>query len=572
MPKSGRHRPDSRRAPPVAAVGVALVVVTLGVFGSVLPKTFINYDDDVYVTANPHVQQGLSWSSIAWALTTTEASNWHPLSWLSHMLDVQLYGLDAAKHHWTSLLLHAANTALLFLVFVRMTGALWRSAFVAALFALHPLHVESFAWIAERKDVLSTFFWMLTLAAWLRFLDARSAGRYAAVVVLYALGLMAKPMLVTLPFTLLLLDVWPLGRWTPSWLGLVREKAPLFAMSAASCVVTAVAQRKGGALQGLEHFPFADRLANAIASCAIYLGKTVWPASLAVFYPHPHIELPSLAVAGSALAIAGLTFLAIKTARSYRFVAFGWLWYLGTLVPVIGLVQVGGQGMADRYTYVPLIGIFVATAWGAGAAAETNRQVRNAAAIAACASIVVLAVLSRAQLATWADRETLFRHALAVTSDNWVAHHNLGTVLFNQGKPDEAIVHLTETLRLQPSYTEAHYNLGLALERTGKHAEAIAQFERALQLRPTLAKAHNNIAIILAGEGRTDEAIQHLREAIRIDPLAEKAYFNLGNILLQAGRGTEAVEAFEHALRLKPDDGAAAANLREAREALSRRP
>ncbi len=553
-------------------VGLALVVVTLVVFGSVLPKTFINYDDDVYVTANRHVQEGLTGGSIAWAFTTTEASNWHPLTWLSHMLDVQLYGLDAAKHHWTSLLLHAANAALLFLVLVRMTGALWRSAAAGALFALHPLHVESFAWIAERKDVLSTLFWLLTLAAWLRFLEARSAGRYAAVVALYALGLMAKPMLVTLPFALLLLDVWPLGRWTSSWAGLVREKAPLFVMSAASCVVTAVAQRNGGALQGFEHFPFSDRLANAIASCATYLGKTVWPASLAVFYPHPHVGLLTWRVAGSALAIAALTVLAIRTARSYPFVAFGWFWYLGTLVPVIGLVQVGGQGMADRYTYVPLIGVFVAVAWGLGEVAEASRLYTNTVAVGACVCLAAFLFVARVQLGTWADRETLFRHALAVTSDNWLAHHNLGTILFNQGKPDEAIVQLNETLRLQPNHTEAHYNLGLALERVGKHAEAISEFERALALRPTFAKAHNNIAIILAGEGRTDEAIGHLHEAIRIDPLAEKAYFNLGNVLFQTGRAAEAVDAFEHALKLKPDDGAAAASLREARETLSRRP
>jgi protein O-mannosyl-transferase len=555
----------------VAAVGAALIVLTLALFGTALPRTFINYDDDVYVTGNPHVRQGVTGSSIVWAFTTTEASNWHPVTWLSHMLDVQLYGLDAVGHHWTSLFLHAANTALLFFVLRRMTGALWRSALAAALFALHPLHVESFAWVAERKDVLSTLFWLLTVAAWTRYLDRTTPARYAVVLALFALGLMSKPMLVTLPFTLLLLDVWPLRRWTASWAGLVREKAPLFAMSAASCVATAIAQRRGGALQGFEHFPLPDRLANAIASCGAYLGKTVWPASLAVFYPHPHLGVMTWRVAVSLLAIGGITALALRTYRTAPFLAVGWLWYLGTLVPVIGLVQVGGQGMADRYTYVPLIGIFVAVAWGLDLVAERSRFLRSAVAVAACAWLVALAVVARVQLGTWADRETLFRHALAVTSDNWLAHHNLGTILFNQGKPEDAVVQLTECLRIQPNYTEAHYNLGLALEKLGRHSEAIAEFERALALRPTFGKAHNNLAIILAGQGRTDEAIGHLREAIRIDPSAEKAYFNLGNVLLQTGRAAEAAEALEQAIQLEPDDAAAAESLREARKALSGR-
>jgi len=482
---------------PRAAVAAAIVVLTLLAFRGVLSNAFVIYDDNVYVTENVHVQKGLDGESIAWAFTTTDGSNWHPVTWLSHMLDVQLFGLDAGRHHGTNLLLHASNAVLLFLLLVRMTGALWRPAFVACLFAVHPLHVESVAWIAERKDVLSTLFWLLTLAAWLSYLESKTAARYLLVVLLYGLGLMAKPMLVTLPFTLLLLDFWPLRRFalalgSRALAGLLREKAPLFAMAAASCVVTLVAQRSGGSLETLEGLRFAERLANAVLAYASYLSKTFWPASLAVFYPHPHAGLLAWSVVGSALLLAGVTALALRLARRAPFVAFGWFWYVGTLLPVIGLVQVGSQSMADRYTYVPLIGLFVAISWGL-AELGRGRSVRYAVASLAGASLVALFVTGRVQVGHWADSVALFEHTLAVTSPNCLAHNDLGIVLFGMGRTDEAIAHFREALRIQPDYAEAHNNLGAALAQTNRVPEALEHFRQAVRLKPGFEEARDNL-------------------------------------------------------------------------------
>jgi tetratricopeptide (TPR) repeat protein len=531
------------------------------VFVSAAPKSFINYDDDVYVTNNPHVRAGLHEDGVAWAFTTTTASNWHPVTWLSHMLDVQLFGLDAGKHHLVSLLLHAANTALLFLLLAQMTGAVWRSAFAAALFALHPLHVESFAWIAERKDVLSTLLWLATTAAWVRFVRSKTAGRYATVVVLYAIGLMAKPMLVSLPFTLILLDVWPLGRLvlrgSGAWRNLAQrvvEKGPLFALSAASCFVTALAQRSGGAMQDLTRFPFPGRLANAMTAYIAYLGKAVWPAGLAVFYPYRPASLFAWSAMGAMLVLALVTAGVVFVARRAPYVAFGWLWYLGTLVPVIGLVQVGGQSMADRYTYVPLIGPFVAIAWGCGALAGRSAPARNVGATAACAWLIALAVTSRSQLGVWRDRKVLFEHAIAVTTDNWLAHGNLGNTLFNEGDTSGAIAHFNEAIRIDPAYSEGHYNLGLAMEHLGRHDEAIAQFQRALEINPAAANAHNNLGGVYATLGRVDAALEEMRAAVRLDPTSKNARYNLANVLSQAGRDAEAVDVYTELVGLAPND------------------
>ena len=555
-------RPGSRR---VAAMGAALVVLTLAGFGGVLGNGFVGYDDGVYVAANEQVRNGLRGDAVAWALTATENSNWHPVTWLSHMLDVQLFGLEAGKHHRTSLALHAANVALLFLLLVRMTGALWRPAFVAALFAIHPLHVESVAWIAERKDVLSTVFWLLTLGAWLHWLSSRTAARYALVLVFFAFGLMAKPMLVTLPFTLLLLDYWPLKRATlpPLW----KEKLPLFAMAAASCVVTVVAQRAGGAIQSLESFTFPERLANASLAYAGYLGKTFWPASLAVFYPYPHAGLASPAVLGSALLLIGITVAAFRFGATFPYVAFGWLWYVGTLVPVIGLVQVGQQSMADRYTYVPLIGIFVAIAWGLAELGSRSRAARSIVAAGAACSIAGLFVLTRVQVGTWADSVSLFTHALAVTSHNWTAHNNLGGVFSEQGKTEDAIAQFEQALRIRPDFAEGHYNLALALDRSGRLPEAIEQYGEALRLRPDYAEAHYNLGNTLLRSGRLPEAIEQYGSALRLRPDDANAHNNLAIALNRSGRRAEAIAQYREALRIKPDFEAARANLRKAEEA-----
>jgi protein O-mannosyl-transferase len=552
-----------RRAGVVALSGV-IVALTLAAFWGVLGSDFVNFDDNRYVSENPHVLEGPTGESVAWAFTAVEQANWHPLTWLSHMLDVRLFGLDPGKHHLTSLLLHAANATLLFLLLVRMTGALWRPALIALLFAVHPLHVESVAWIAERKDVLSALFWLLTLGAWLSYLRARTAVRYAAVVALYALGLMAKPMLVTLPFTLLLLDFWPLkrlalplGKSAAKLSRLLLEKAPLFAMSAASCVVTVIAQRSGGSVETLQDFSAVERLANAAAAYVAYLGKTLWPASLAVFYPHPHGVVAWSAVL-SALVLAASTVLALGLVSKAPFVPFGWLWYLGTLVPVIGLFQVGAQGMADRYTYLPLVGIFVAISWGLAELAKRSRSARLAVAVASVAAVLALSAVTRAQVRHWADSVSLFDHALEVTSENWMAHTNLGVALFDQGRTDEAIGHYTEALRIWPGFAEAHNDLGLALVRQGRIPEAIGHYDEALRLSPNLVDARNNLGTALARQGRTAEAIAQFEEALRLSPRTAGIRFNLGNAFLAAGRFAEAVEQFDGALSLTPSYAEAA--------------
>ncbi|MBZ5637380.1 MAG: tetratricopeptide repeat protein [Acidobacteriia bacterium] len=537
-----------------------IVLLTLLAYRGVLGNGFVNYDDDRYVTANAQVQKGLTADSIAWAFTATECSNWHPLTWLSHMLDVQLFGLDAGRHHLVSLLLHAANALLLFLLLVRLTGSLWRCAFVACLFAVHPLHVESVAWIAERKDVLSTLFGLLALLAWVGYLGSRTALRYALVVALYALSLMAKPMLVTLPFLLLLLDFWPLRRLAlplreskETLSRLLVEKAPLLAMAAASCVVTFAAQRSGGSVETLQDFTFGERLANAALSYVSYLGKTFWPASLAVFYPHPHGGLTPWPLSGSIVLLAAFTWLSLRLAKKAPYVAFGWLWYLGALVPVVGFVQVGAQAMADRYTYVPLIGIFVAIAWALTELGASARWARTAVAAASAAALLALSIVTRVQVGRWTDDVALFDHALAVTSDNWLAETNLGVAVFDRGRTDEAIAHYSEALRIWPGFAEAHNDLGLALVRKGRIAEAIEHYHEALRLYPEFAEAYNDLGTALARQGRTAEAVEQLDRALRLRPGSAGFRFNMGNALLGAGRFPQAIEQFDRALVLEPD-------------------
>jgi tetratricopeptide (TPR) repeat protein len=549
----------------IAAICVALVVLTFAGFGGVLGNGFVAYDDGVYVAVNEHVRAGLTGGSIAWAFTTTENSNWHPVTWISHMLDVQLFGLDAGKHHRTNLVIHAANVLLLFLLFVQMTGAIWRPAFLAALFAIHPLHVESVAWIAERKDVLSTLFWLLTTAAWLWWLSSKTVARYAVVLGVFALGLMTKPMLVTLPFTLILLDYWPLKRTGIQ--SLLKEKMPLFAMAAASCVTTVWAQRAGGAIQNLETFTLSERLANALLSYAGYIGKTLWPSSLAVFYPYPHAGLGSPAVLASGLVLTVITVAALRFEKAAPYIAFGWLWYVGTLIPVIGLVQVGEQAMADRYTYVPLIGIFVAIAWGLEKIASQSRAARAVTATWAACSIAGLFVVSTIQVRTWAGTVSLFTHALAVTEDNWTAHNNLGGFYSEGGKPELAIDQFRETLRIRPEFADGYYNLALALSRSGKPDEAIVQYREALRLKPDYAEAHYNLANSLLQAGHLPESIEQYGYALQLQPDNANAHNNLAIALNRSGRREEAIEHYREALRLRPGFEAAAANLKKLEDA-----
>jgi hypothetical protein len=459
------------------------------VFGRVIGFEFVNYDDPQYVTANSHVQEGLTVAGVRWAFTTFTEGNWHPLTWISLMLDGSIGGLDPRVFHLTNLILHLANTLLLFLVLDRMTGLPRRSAVTAALFAIHPLHVESVAWIAERKDVLSTLFMLLTLAAYVGYVERPGLARRLAVVLLFALGLMAKPMLVTLPVLLLLLDAWPLRRQGP-WRRLMLEKAPLFAMSIIAGVVTVVAQWQGETVRSLAAYPIGVRVANAIVATATYLGQAIWPTGLAVFYPHPHASLAAATVIGSAVVLAAVTFWTIHVRRSRPYLLFGWAWYLVTLAPVAGIVQVGSQARADRYTYIPLIGIFLGAVW-----AISDRFSDRPALLSGMtwAVLVMLGIGAFVQVGTWRDSVTLFRHALAVTDDNAVAHNNLGTALLRLRLLSEAEEHFREAVRINPAFAEAHSNLGAALGRQGRTDEAIPEFERALELQPDYPEARLNL-------------------------------------------------------------------------------
>jgi len=555
-------------------ITLLLVIAVAGIYWQTSGHGFISFDDDAYVTKNTVVQRGLKWSGVVWAFESAHASNWHPLTWLSHMLDCELSGLDARGHHLTSALLHLVNTLLLFLLLTRLTGLPWRSGFVAAAFAVHPLHVESVAWVAERKDVLSTAFWMLTTLAYVRYARGPSVKRYAAVALLFALGLMAKPMLVTLPLTLLLLDYWPLGRFAGEGRGqgrhgrLILEKVPLFALAAASCVITYLAQRPQ-AVAALDLFPIGIRVENALVAYVSYIGKMVWPARLAIFYPHPESALPAWQVAAAALGLVGITAAVLRLRRPYLVV--GWLWYLTTLLPVIGLIQVGMQSMADRYTYVPLIGLFVAVAWGAAdlipaAASERPRSRRerrrrdrdvhariSPLAIPALAVIVVLAYGAWLQTGRWRDSRSVFRQAVGATSRNYMAQNGLASAMFEDGEVEEAIAHYRKAIAIRPRYARAHYNLAVALESLGKLDEAAGEYGKAVAFRPDLAEAHNNLGSILARQGRTGEAVDHYSRALQIDRGFAVAHCNLALLLMEQGKLDEAVKSFSAAIRLKPD-------------------
>jgi Tfp pilus assembly protein PilF len=530
------ENPERQRLLPV---GLFLVVLIAGAFWQVTGHGFVNFDDDKYVTENPHVQAGLTRNGLAWAFTTTRASNWHPVTWISLMADSQLYGPNAYGFHTTNLLLHIASALMLFLFLNRVTGSLWRSAFVAAIFGIHPLHVESVAWVAERKDVLSTLFWMLTMWAYLHYTQSPKPTRYLLVVLAFVLGLMAKPMLVTLPFVLLLLDRWPLERLdqgngrehdhTRPWRKLVWEKVPLLALAAVSSIVTYVVQQRSGAVGSLEVYPLGVRIANALVAYVNYVAKMLWPAHLAVFYPHPGTSLPIWQVAGSGLVLVWITLLAIR-ARRRPYLAVGWLWYVLTLVPVIGLVQVGGQAMADRYTYIPLIGLFIIIAWGVPELlALWTTEARRRTLLAASAGIVIaaLAVCTYLQVGYWRDSVTLFDHAVKVTRRNAVAHNNLGVALVERGELGKAVAHYREALRIKPRYVEAHCNLAIAAIKQGRLDEAIAHCWEALRIRPGDADAHNNLGVALAKQGKLHEALAHFSEALRLDPDKKSARANL---------------------------------------------
>jgi len=535
------------------AVTAALVLVTVVLYAPVRTHEFLNYDDNEYVTEHPHVPHGLTWAGVRWALTGVHQATWHPLTSLSHLVDVELFGLDAGAHLLENVVLHALATAVLFLVLAAMTGARWPSAWVAAVFAWHPLHVESVAWVSERKDVLSGLCWMLTLAAHLRFARRPTWGRWAAVVAVFAAGLLAKPMLVTLPFVLLLLDWWPLGRLRDraTAIALVREKVPLFALAAVVSVLTVAAQRSAGALAAtLASTPLAYRLGNAAISYVTYLWKTVWPTGLAVFYPAP-AHLSAWHALGAALVLVAIT-AAVAIARRRRpFLAVGWLWYLGTLVPVIGVVRQGDQAMADRFTYLPAIGLYVMVAWGALSVPGLRRN-GPLLATGAVATLAACVAVTAAQIPHWQNSLTLFSHAVAVTRDNHVAHSNLGIALDERGRHDEAIEHYARAVAIAPGYAKAHLNLGRALARAGRAAESEAEYAEAVRLDPGSATAAYNLGLARAERGALDDAIAEYRRALAIDPRYAKAANNLGWALAAQGDATAAVAAYERALAIDP--------------------
>ena len=557
---------------------LALVAVNVAVYAPVRNYGFIGFDDPEYVSQNSHVLRGLTWEGVRWAFSTGYFANWHPLTWLSHMLDVQVYGTYAGGHHITNVLLHITNTLLLFGLLHRMTGRLGRSAFVAGLFAVHPLHVESVAWVSERKDVLSTLFGMLTLWSYIGYVRRPRLGRYLVLLLFFAMGLMAKPMLVTLPFLLLLLDVWPLGRITlpadPSgslrWqslrdqrsavVRLVWEKLPLIGLAVASSMVTFVVQQRGGTVGGFGAMPLDFRMANALVSYIAYIAKMLWPAHLSVLYPYPE-TLPGWWVFGSMFVLIGVSVAVVRAAQRRPYLAVGWLWYLGTLVPVIGLVQVGNQAMADRYTYVPLIGLFLMVAWGIPDLLAPWPYRRIVLPTAAGIVICACAVAARSQVRHWESDTSLWARTLEVTTGNYVAHNNLGTALAGQGKIGEAMAHYAEALRFKPDYADAHNNLGTALAGQGKVGEAMAHYAEALRLNPANANAHYNMGVALDQQGRIGEATAHYAEALRLKPDYADAHNNLAAVFQQQGRVAEAIVHYLEAVRLKPDYAEAHSNL-----------
>ncbi len=566
-----------------ACIWLILITAVLLVYWQVGDHEFINYDDNAYITDNAQVQKGLTSKGIIWAFTTSHTGNWHPLTWISHMLDCELYGLNPKGHHLTNVLFHMANAILLFVVLRWMTGAIWRSGLVAALFALHPLHVESVAWAAERKDVLSTFFWMLTMVAYVHYVNRPGGKRYLLVLITFSLGLMAKPMLVTLPFVLLLLDYWPLNRFNPRAvpgsvedqplgfrssgddkspiLKAVMEKTPLFLMSLFSCVVTVMAQQEAGAISTLEIVPFKLRIANGLVSVVAYMGKMIWPQDLAVFYPHPVSDLQIWKPVVAGLFLLILSTVALWVAQRCRYVLVGWLWYLGTLVPVIGLVQVGEQAMADRYTYVPLIGLFIVVVWGFADLVKGWRSRRWVVSVSAAVMVLALMAGSWLQVAHWKNSVRLFKHALDATSNNYVAHYTLGNALALQGNLTGSVSHYNKALQIHPNFAEAHNNLGNALALQGNLTGAISHYNKALQINPDHAEAHRNLAVGLDRQGRHQEAIQHYAEVLRISPHDAQSHNNLGVALAEQGRLKEAVAHFTEALRIDPNFKEAQRNL-----------
>jgi len=530
--------------------GLLLGLAVLAVFAPVIGHPFFEIDDDSYVTRNPHVSSGLGGDNLVWAFTSFHSSNWHPVTWISHQLDASLWGLSPAGHHLTSVLLHVANTLLVLLVLSRMTGAFWPSLFVAALFGLHPQRLESVAWVAERKDVLSVFFGLLALLAWAEYSKRPTPSRYLACLFAFALGLMAKPMLVTLPFVMLLLEFWPLERMTLKWSAVrprLIELIPFFVLAAASSVVTIVAQRASGAVGSLSAVPFTVRLANASTAYVAYLGKLLWPMNLAVVYPLPH-DVPVWRWAGATVLLIALTAGAVASVRRRPWLTVGWFWFLGTLVPVIGLLQVGTQAYADRYTYLPMLGIGIAVAWSAAELSSSRSHWRMPLAAGAVATSLALGALTVTQGQFWSSSERLLERSLAVAGGSALVHNSYGALLQRAGRRDEASQHFRAALDIDPSFASARRNLGNLLIDLNRPAEAIVELERAVQEAPGYASGQNGLGVALTKAGRGDEALPHLRRAVELEPADPRWRDDLVVALLMQHREAEAIPVLDAAI------------------------
>jgi tetratricopeptide (TPR) repeat protein len=544
-----------------AAVATLLVGATAAVYAGVASHGYVNLDDDVYVLLNPWIRDGLRWGTVRWAFTTAYEAYWIPLTWLSLALDCRLFGLDAGAHLIENVALHATNAVLLYALLVGTTGAVGRSAWAAGMFALHPMHVESVAWVSQRKDVLSTLLWLLTTLAYVRYARRPSAARYLPVLLLYGLGLLAKPMLVTLPVTLLLLDLWPLGRRERGFMRLAAEKVPLLALALAASAVTLWTQTGAGAVQTLAVRAVGDRLATALVNYGLYLGKLAWPSGLAVFYPLAPAD-PGLAASAALLLLLASGVAAVSWRREPA-VAVGWAWFLVTLLPVIGLVQVGGQQIADRYSYVPSIGLFVAVAWGAVRlwSGLTSRADARPLAIAAVATLVVGALLTHRQVGYWQDSVTLFERAVAVTDRNFLAHNNLGEALASAGRRAEAATHYAEAVRIHPGYAPARNNNGIVLAEQGRYAEAEQEFRAALGRDPSMAMAESNLATTRARLGDYPDAVAHYERALALMPSNPVTLEGLGDSLALLGRLDDAIARYREALRWAPGSTSARRSL-----------
>lgn len=557
---------DSKKNYPLGiAISLFLMVVTFFVYSQILDYGFLNFDDNKYVTENVHVTNGLNGEGVVWAFTEPYASNWHPVTWLSHMLDFEVYGFDPFGHHLTNLIFHVANTLLLFWVLMKMTGALWRSAFVAVIFAVHPLNVESVAWIAERKNVLSAFFFFLTLWAYFDYVDKKRS--FLFVILFLALGLMSKPMLVTVPFLMILLDYWPLRRLgfgealvdsekpvaKKESLGrLIIEKWSLFVLVTGSCVITYIAQKGGDAVRATEFRSFYSSIANGLVSYIEYIEKMVWPRGLSVFYPHAGDSVSGLKTFVCGLVLLVFTTWVVRGAKRFPYLAVGWFWYLGTLVPVIGIVQVGEQAMADRYTYVPLVGIFICIAWGIPELLKNVNQ--KLVPVLAGIFIPILMLLAWGQVKHWESSVTLFEHAIDVNENETpsfvIAYNNLGHALLSEKRYEEAVKIFKRAVEVNPNYSKAQNNLGNALSELKRYDQAIAHYQLAIKIEPEYAEAFNNLANALRSSGQIKESVEYYSEAIRIDSEYDEAYFNLGITLSQLGELDNAIIQYQKALEI----------------------